>query len=268
MEIEKIRIVPLFAEERKTRIIELLHENTKLVVPQLCVYFNVSPATIRNDLRELENEGMLTRTHGGAIRNSKTSFELNYYQKEIENYEKKLAIAKLAIGLVDDGDTIAIDTGTTTLELAKLLWEKKDVTAVVNDIELARYLEKNSSVNIIMIGGNIRRNFHCAVGPIAIRALDGLNVDKAFMATNGISVKKGISTPDINQAEVKKAMLDIASEIIVLCDSTKIGSHAFVKVAPISKVNRLITDNAIDSNDLKEFETAGVEVDIADVVEV
>ena len=256
---------PLFAEERKAKILELLKENSKLLVPNLCAFFSVSPATIRNDLRELENAGLLKRTHGGAISNSKTKFELDSYQKEVKNHAEKLAIAKYAASLVEDGDTVAIDTGTTTLELAKNLRDKKNVTVVLNDILIASYLEENTDINVILTGGGLRKNFHCTLGPIAIRALGGLSVDKAFMATNGISIKKGLTTPDINQAEVKRAMIEIASEIIVLCDSTKIGNNGFAQVAPVTSIHRLITDDGIADGDIADFEAQGIVVDVVKV---
>jgi DeoR family fructose operon transcriptional repressor len=259
---DKFQKEPLFVEERKNKILELLKENSKLLVPDLCEYFKVSPATIRNDLRDLENAGLLKRTHGGAISTSKASFELDSYQKKVKNLAEKKAIAKAAAQLVEDGDTIAVDTGTTTLEFARLLTNKKGITVVLNDLAIAIYLEEHSEANIILIGGAIRRNFHCTVGPIAVRALSGLSVDKAFMATNGITINKGLTTPDINQAEVKRAMIDMASEIIVLCDSSKIGNNGFAQVLPISGVHRLITDAAIDERELKDFESLGITVDV------
>jgi DeoR family fructose operon transcriptional repressor len=256
---------PLFAEERKQKILDLLKEKSKLMVPDLCIEFGVSPATIRNDLRELENAGLLKRTHGGAINVSKTSFELNSYQKQVTNLEEKKAIAKLAIDLIEDGDTIALDTGTTTLELAKILSEKKNITVVLNDIEIACYLENEPDIDVILIGGSLRKGFHCTVGPIAVKSLHGLYVDKAFMATNGISVRSGITTPNVAQAEVKTAMINMASEIMVLCDSSKIGNNSFVQVYPISGIDRIITDDGIDKHDVDEFMAAGVFVDIARV---
>ena len=256
---------PLFAEERKMKILEILNKNSKIVVPELCEYFGVSPATIRNDLRELEDSGLLKRTHGGAIKNIKARHELDTLQKQVKNLAEKQAIAKRAIELVEDGDTIAIDTGTTTLEFAKLLTSKEQITVVVNDVKIASYLEYNTNASIILIGGLIRRHYNCTVGHMATDALKGLNVDKAFMATNGISIKRGLTTPDMGQAEVKKAMMDIASEIIVLCDSTKIENMAFVQFATIDRVDRLITDNQIDDRDLNEFKILGIEMDLVEV---
>ncbi|KLU62256.1 glucitol operon repressor [Peptococcaceae bacterium CEB3] len=134
---------------------------------------------------------------------------------------------------------------------------------MVNDMVIASYLENYADVNLILVGGAVRRNFHCTVGPTAIRSLEGLNVDKAFMATNGITVKKGLTTPDFNQAEVKKTMIDIASEVTVLSDSSKIRNNGFVQIVPIAAVQRLITDDKITESDLAEFEAAGIEVCVA-----
>lgn len=263
--IERSKRELLFAEERKQAILELLEENSKMTVQDLRDYFEVSAATIRNDLRELANAGLLTRTHGGALSNVKTSFELNSYQKGVKNLTQKQAIARRALEYVDDGDTIAIDTGTTILEFAKLLSSKKRLTIIVNDIEIARCLEDETDAVIIFIGGHIRRNFHCTVGPVAVKSLSGLNVDKAFIATNGLTVKRGLTTPDINQAEIKRAMMDIAAEVNLLCDGSKIGNTAFAQISTIDRVNRLITDETADETELSNILSFGITVDIVKI---
>jgi DeoR family fructose operon transcriptional repressor len=253
----------VFAEERKGRILQMLHENNRLLVPDLCEAFHVSPATIRNDLRELESCGLLQRTHGGALSNPKTRFELNSYQKEVSRLAEKQSIARYAAGLVEDGDTVAIDTGTTTLEFARQLGGKRDITVVTNDIQIAAQLEHTANATVIFIGGMLRKGFHCTVGPAAVRMLREFSVDKAFIATNGVSLDKGLTTPDMNQAEIKKAMIDIAGEVVVLCDSTKFGSKAFVQVAPVSAVDRIVTDGNIDERELKAFQAGGIPVSVA-----
>jgi len=257
---EKAYKEPLFAEERKSRILVMLKEKTKLVVPEICEAFGVSPATARSDLRELEDAGLLKRTHGGAINVSRAGFELDSYQKEVKNLAEKQAIAKFAASFVENGDTIAIDTGTTTLELAKQLLTKKGLTVVLNDIAIAHYLEEHSDANVLLVGGALRRKYHCMIGPVALNTLSGLSVDKAFMATNGFSVKKGMTTPDLNQAEVKKAIIEIASQVILLCDSSKIGYNGFAQVVPVAAVNILVTDSGIDPLNLNEFKTLGLDV--------
>lgn len=233
----------LFVEERKARILHLLKENSKLLVPELCKIFNVSPATIRNDLRDLAQENKLRRTHGGAIPIGKTSFEPTYADKELVFEKEKKRIALCAANLVEDGDTIAIDSGSTTLEFAKCLLEKKNLTIVLNDIKIASCLEKNPDANIILLAGSLRHGYQCTTGPLALATLRGLNVDKAFMGTNAFSNAKTFTTPDIGQAEVKKCMIQIASETIMLCDSSKFNKISFAEFATLDDIDKLITDN-------------------------
>ncbi|MFA9379440.1 MAG: DeoR/GlpR family DNA-binding transcription regulator [Acetanaerobacterium sp.] len=239
--------LPLFAEERKARILRLLKENSKILVPELCELFRVSPATIRNDLRDLERESKLKRTHGGAIPVGKAAFEPLSVLKEVEHIAEKQRIAAYAAQFVEDGDTIALDTGTTTLELAKRLGEKRELTVVLNDIKIASVLEDMTSANIILVGGALRRGFHCLTGPMTIMALNSLNVDKAFMAANAFCADKGFTTPDMNQAEVKKAMMGIASEITMLCDSSKLGRITVTQFAAMRDIDRLVTDSCVSA---------------------
>lgn len=254
----------MFAEERKIKILEFINEHKKATVVVLCDYFKVSSATIRNDLRELEKEKLLIRTHGGAMIKIKTGYELDPYIKQVKNLEEKQKIAQSAINLIEDGDTIILDTGTTTLELAKLLKRKRDITVVTNDLIIALFLEDISTVNIIFIGGIIRKNYHCTVtfGQIGNKMLSGLNVDKAFMTANNFSYKKGATTPDINQAETKKDLISIASNIILLCDSSKLGNTSFVQFATLEQIDKLVTDKIRD-NDKKVLEESGVDVIVA-----
>lgn len=237
---------PLFAEERRGQILQILEEKSKIVVPELCGLFDVSPATIRSDLRDLESEGKLKRTHGGAIALNKTTFELDSNKKEVEHIEEKQQIAQRAAQLVEDGDTIALDTGTTTLEFAKCLVHKKNLTVVTNDLKIAAFLEANSESHILIIGGVLRRGFHCSMGPMAVADLANINVDKVFMATNAISPQRGFTTPSLEQAEVKKALMRVASEIIMLAESSKIGKVTFIKFADLFEVDKLVTDSNIN----------------------
>jgi DeoR family fructose operon transcriptional repressor len=252
-------IEPLFAEERKQKILEIVKRNKKVTVPELCNFFNVSGATIRNDLRDLENARLLKRTHGGAMLNTKTGFELDSKHKEVQNLTEKLIIAELAIELIEDGDTIILDTGTTTLELAKKLKDRKNITAVTNDLEIAKSIETFDGVSTVFLGGNIRRNFHCTLGPAGIRMLSELTVDKAFMGVNGISVLKGATTPDVSHAETKKAMVATANKVIILSDSSKIGKNSFAQFATIHQIETIVTEN-IEDHFKKEFDMVGIEV--------
>jgi len=246
-------------------IVDLINKEVKTTVTELCERFSVSSATIRNDLRELEFAGLLKRTHGGAISNKKASFELNSYQKEIENIDKKIAIGRAAAKYVQDGDVIAVDTGTTMFEFVKAIAAHKNVKVVTNDLEIAVYLERFSEIDTILTGGMVRRNFHSTVGPIAVETIKGLNVDRCFMAANGIHLTRGITAPNIDQAQVKQGLVAAADEIILLTDSTKLGKASFVKFAELSQIDLMITDDGVSGETLEELEKIGVNVEVAKV---
>lgn len=250
----------LFSEERKQKILELINQKEKVTVAQLCQFFGMSSATIRNDLKELENTGLLKRTHGGAIANAKISFELDTEHKEQQFIEEKQKIAQTALSLIDDGDTVILDTGTTTLELAKLLDTKRALTVLTNDLKIALCLEEYNDINILFIGGFIKKKFHCTVGLIGNSMLSNLVVDKAFMGTNGFTLSNGATTPDIHQGEMKKSMISIANKVIVLCDSSKIGTKLFYQFASAQEIDTLVTDSHIDTETKDRLELEGIEV--------
>ncbi len=255
----------LFVEELKMQILEYIEEHHKATVAELCERFKVSSATIRNDLRDLEASSRLIRTHGGAIVKSKTGLETDMNQRRVENLAAKRRIAEVALRLVEDGDTIILDTGTTTLELARLLAQRQDVTVVTNDLNIALVLEEAESVKVVFMGGLLRKRFHCTVGfgPSGGDMLSDLTVDKAFMGVNSFSCEKGASTPDISHGETKKLMMSIAAKIILLFDASKMGRNSFALFAPLDKVDAIVTDT-VRPDDRKRLEERGIEVFAAD----
>jgi DeoR family fructose operon transcriptional repressor len=249
----------MFVEERKLKIIDILNQNKKVTVTELVRLFNVSSATIRSDLRELNDKGKIIRTHGWAIIENGAGFEPDTEQKRDLNLAAKQQIARLAIDLINDGDTVIFDTGTTILELAKLLNQRRRVTAVTNDFEIARVLEGINSTSVLMLGGEVRKKFHCTVGAVGNNMLAQLSVDKAFMGTNSLSISKGASTPNIQQAETKKAMIASAKKVILLCSNRKLGKDSFAHFASLDQIDTLVIEE-IDGNEKYEFEERGVEV--------
>ncbi len=251
----------LFVEERKIKIVEFIEAHKKATVSQLCEHFGVSGATIRNDLRDLEGARKIIRTHGGAMVRTKTGLELNSSQKEVRNLDAKRLIAGEALKMIEDNDTIILDTGTTTLELAKLLSDRTGVTVVTNDLAIALVLEQQQHTNIIFRGGIVRRGFHCTVsfGDDGAQIMKGLVVDKALMGTNGLSLSRGATTPDISTAHTKKLMIAMASTVIVLCDSTKLEKDSFAQFAPLESIDVVITDGCRDEEQ-KKLEDHGVDV--------
>lgn len=254
----------LFAEERRSGIVQLVNTKKKVLVPELVEHFHVSPATIRNDLRDLEKLGLIKRTHGGAIPvgSAKVGYEPESDLRRVEHLTRKQAIARQALSYIEEGDVIILDTGTTTLELAKLLGRFRNLIVIVNDIEIARVLEPIDDIQVIVIGGILRKKVHSLVGPFATKLLSELNVDKVFLGTNCFSLSKGCTTPDIQQAEIKKAMIAIASEVILLCDSSKLERSSFVQFAEVSDLSAVITDSEAQEAFVEELTKEGVQVTI------
>lgn len=259
---KKTRETDLFAEERKALILRLVHEERKVTVAELAKRFNVTGATVRADLRELERRGLLTRTHGGAIEKTKTGFEPDSRRREVQNLQAKQRIGQAALALIEDGDTIVLDTGTTTLELARCLNQRKNITVVTNDIVIAQVLEDMESVNVIFMGGLLRKGFHCTIGIRGRAIMEGLTVDKAFMAANGFTVAKGATTPDVQHAETKKLMIAISVKTILLCDRTKLGRVSLAQFLPSNQLEVLVTDG-MGEKERQQIERAGIELIVA-----
>ncbi len=249
----------LFTEERRINILEILNKQRKISVSELSDTFQVSGATVRSDLRDLQKSGKLTRTHGGAIVRVQTGFEPVSREKKVKNFLKKQIIAKKALDMIQEGDRIILDTGTTTLGLAKLLYQKNNITVLTNDILIAGILEEFNSIDLFLIGGFVRKNFHCSILTSESSFLSSLTVDKAFMGVNSFSIEKGATTPNIEQANTKKAFISIANKVFLLCDSSKIGNVSFARFADNEEIDTLITDEMVQENK-KIFEENGIEV--------
>ena len=254
------RIDNVTAEERRRIIVELVNRRNNLTVSYLCSYFNVSSATIRNDLRELEMVGSLRRTHGGAVSVNNYRFDLPYIDRLVEHNEEKQAIGQYAVNFVKPGDKIAIDTGTTTRELALSLTQIENITVVTNDLEVAYYLNNHSKANVFLTGGFLRKGFNSISGDVAINTLKNVYIDKAFISAEGITIDKGITTTDINLAIEKTEFIKRASQTILLSDGSKFGRVAFSKFADISDIDTIITTNIDDENIIKEYNDHFVEV--------
>jgi DeoR family fructose operon transcriptional repressor len=254
---------PVFAEERKREILTYINNHNKASVSELCEQFGVSGATVRSDLRELDRSGLIFRTHGGAILKSKVGVEPVAEERDARNLAMKRKIARMAAELIEDNDTIILDAGSTTLELAKLLSDKKNLVVITNDFYIAQVVDDFPHVSTVVIGGKIRKGYLCTVGTASEGMLKDLTADKAFLGANSYSVEKGASTVDFQQAEIKRLMVDIASRVILLVDGTKIGKNSLISFARPEKVDCLVTDS-IDQEVKQALEDDGIEVLHAD----
>ena len=253
----------LLALPRKQAIVEMVNKQGIVTVNDLCEYFSVSPATIRSDLRELSENGFLERTHGGAVSRQKSMFELNTQQKKDQSIAEKRAIAAVAVKQISNGDTIILDTGTTTFELAKLLGRFTNLTVVTTDLPICMWLEVNTDVNVIVIGGPVRHNFHCTSGITALSTINEMRFDKAFLAVNGVSIENGLSTPSLDSAAMKKALIKQSKHSFLLVDSKKLGHDSFSTFAKITEVEMLITDTGAQDAFVRRAQEMGVDVSIA-----
>lgn len=248
---------PIYAELRKREICSLLRSNGQVSVEELCARFLMSPATIRNDLSELERSGLLQRTHGGAISClPRTGAQL----PEEVNEERKHRIARRALSFIQPGDIIALDAGTTTYALAALLSGIPDLTIITNDLKIASYPGLDSSAHLILLGGPVRHGFHCTVGRALADASRRFYIDKLFLAASAMSAERGFSTHSMECADAKRAMLALADQVIVLADSAKTQRSAFLSFASLQDADVIITNTDVPPEFLRAAKARGVQV--------
>lgn len=254
----------MYEVERKRRILELLKEHQRVDVQGLNQILQVSDSTIRRDLKELEDQNLLKRTHGGAVPVQNVNFEPTFVEKEISNSDRKKLIAKKAVEQIRENDVILLDSGTTMLYLAMELKRFRKLTVVTNGIPIAQELEAADGIDLILIGGSLRKGILSLVGPFAEQILDRLHVDKAFIGTNAIHPEEGLSTPNIDEASIKRKMIACANKAILLADSSKVGDVNLVKFASLKDIDLFITDDQASEEHLREIEEKGVEIQIVD----
>ncbi|MBE3598315.1 MAG: DeoR/GlpR transcriptional regulator [Limnochordaceae bacterium] len=255
--------VQLLPAERLQRIRELLGRQGSVRVAALSRELGVSEVTIRSDLSQLEQEGFARRTHGGAVLARGTRYERPFAEQEARFREEKRRIGQAAARLVEDGDTIILDVGTTTTEVARHLPAGlTDVVVITSSLNIALELEKYPYVTVLVTGGTLRSLQHSLVNPYGTLLLSQVNADKLFLGCNGVSAAKGITNANLQEAEIKRAMIAAAKQVIVVADHSKIGSVAVAHVAPLSAVDRVVTDQAADPREVEHIRQAGVEVDL------
>lgn len=243
----------MFAEERKTEILQLVKIGNPVTVTSLSQRFGVSESTVRRDLQELEDNGLIQRTHGGAI-SVQTGFEMSFQEKEVCFLAEKQQIAALAASLVNDGETVLLDSGTTTLEVARLLRNKK-ITVATNSMDIAQVFSDDANVETVVLGGTLRKNTRALVGYLTNDALRKMYFDKVFLATNGIDIEFGITTPNLTEAETKRYMLLAGKEKILVADHSKIGQRSLCRICGLEELDLLITDKGINDADGQQLGT-------------
>lgn len=249
--------------ERRTLIIEKLDAEGQLDVTSLSKELGVSEVTIRNDLNWLEQKNMLLRARGGAIKAERVGADYTLLEKNKLHYQEKASIGKAAAALIEDGDTIILDSGTTTMEINNNLSNIKSLTVITNALNIANKLIEHEDVNVIVPGGFLRKNSQSLVGTTAEETFKNYFCDKLFLAVDGFDTIHGLSTPNVEEAHLNRVMISIARQVIVVTDSSKFRKRSFAFIAPIKSVDILVTDSGIPEEDKKRLETAGIKVIIA-----
>jgi DeoR/GlpR family transcriptional regulator of sugar metabolism len=253
----------MLALQRRRKILELLQEDGSARVSSLSRLFKVSEPTVRQDLEKLEEEGFVIREHGGAFLKSVPQQVKSLSLQHLENMDKKSRIGRRAAELVQDDDSLILDSGSTTTEVAKNLSLKKNLKIVTNALNIALLLGTEISFEIMVTGGEFKPPTLSLTGEKAGKFFEQIHVGKCFLAAGGISLEAGLTYPGFIDIHVKKAMINAAAEVYVVADSTKIGKVSFASLGPIDLVGCIITDDGISDSDRMALESKGVKVLIA-----
>jgi DeoR family transcriptional regulator, fructose operon transcriptional repressor len=252
----------MYAEERQDAIAAMVISKGRASVAELAQTYDVTTETVRRDLAALDKAGVVRRVHGGAVpARALHLVEPGVGERESTRANFKDAIAAAAIDYVPrHGGSLLLDAGTTTARIAASLPTDRELVVVTNSVPIAARLAATNSVSLQLLGGRVRGVTQAAVGEQALRVLDTMRVDVAFIGTNAISVRHGLSTPDSEEAAVKRAMVRAANYVVVASDSSKVGREDFISFAPISSVDTLVTDTELDDADRQALTEHGVEV--------
>lgn len=252
----------MLQEERHKKILDQLKENNTLRIAQISEKLGVTPQTVRRDLSELEKAGFIKKVHGGAVLN-RTNIEPPYSKRASTSIPEKERIAEKAAEMVEDGDAIYIDIGTTTLLMAKKLKLRKNLTVITNSLLVAIELAESPGIKVILSGGELRREELSLSGPISNQSIQNIFIDKAFIGVGGLSLKSGYTDFHINESEFRRMMIAHAKISYALADHSKINVVAIFKSADIHEIEVLITDEKIPTSILQVIKDKGVEVIIS-----
>ncbi|MDF2066702.1 DeoR/GlpR family DNA-binding transcription regulator [Bacillus sp. Cr_A10] len=237
----------VFPEERKNEILKELNKIGKVKVMELVDQFNVSEETIRRDLMILEEKGLLKRVYGGAIKSVFEFEEPPFTQRTTVNKEAKVKVGEKAVEHISHGDVIAIDVGTTMLEFAQCIKNKKDITILTNSLPVSSVLTEKLNQNkftgqVLLLGGQIDPKHQSISGGLTEQMLNQFNIDKAFISAGGVSIQSGVSNYHLHETLVSRKMIEVSKQVILLTDYSKIGVDTFCKVCPLEKVDVIVCD--------------------------
>lgn len=245
---------------RRSKILELLNKDNVISVAEISKMFDVSEVSVRNDFALFEKKGLLIRTRGGAISNQISNFDLNLNQRLKHNYKQKQKIGKRAAELIKDGSSILMDSGSTIIEVAKNLKNKKNIKLITNSLPIADIVADNDQIEVIITGGTLRPEMRSLIGATAEKTISNYSCDIAILGADGIDTDMGFYTKLESEARLVQTMMKSSRKRIIVTDSSKFGEKRFVKIADISDVDVIITDDAISAEDVKKIALQGVEL--------
>jgi len=248
----------MIQEERKRYILEMLNDKESVTVQEIVKKCNVSEITVRRDLEALALKNLIIRTHGGAIKTQTIDHLFNYDLRIQRNKEEKIAICRKASEYIQENDIIFIDCGTTLIHLAQFITRLNNITVITNSLPVVSELINFTKINLILIGGNVISERKAIYGPAAELFIAMHHANKAFIGADGVSLHKGLSSYDANEAAITSKMTENADHVFLICDSSKIEKNSFVTITPISKINYLITNRGISQTIIKKFKKTGI----------
>jgi DeoR family transcriptional regulator, aga operon transcriptional repressor len=249
--------------QRRARILDILNSDGQVNIYDLSKLFGVSDVTIRKDLDNLEKKNMLIRARGGALKTMRVGIDYELSDKKKKFLKEKQLVGKMAAKLIEENDTIILDSGTTTLEVARNLTNFNDLTIITNAINIAALLGEYDNLRILVPGGNLRKKSFSLIGAQADENFHKYFCDKLFLAVDGFDIEYGLSTPNPDEAHLNKTMITMSKQLIVVTDSSKFTRKSFAFICPVEKVDIVITDQNIPVDIKKKLENMNIKVLVA-----
>ncbi len=250
----------MLIDERRQHVLSLIQRDGRVLVAELSDTLGISRITIRKDLDYLESKGLVQRTHGGALApRGGALFDPSLKEKEKQHSEEKKRIAEAAVKLVQEGQCILLDSGTTTTAIAARLRSFSRLTVITNAINIAAELS-GTELEVLLTGGTLRKNSSSLVGPLAEDMLKEIHADILFLGVDGFDTEIGLTTPNVLEARVNRAMVRAAKRVIAVCDSTKFNQRSMALIVPPSAIDMIITDEGISKEVHESLKAAEIEV--------
>jgi DeoR family transcriptional regulator of aga operon len=250
----------MLSEERRIKILELVQQHGNVHVRDLSERFSTSEATIRSDLNKLYTRGYLKRTHGGAVRPETISIDRSLQEKSKMHADEKQRIGAAAAELIADGESIILDSGTTTQQIARHIKSRKNLKVITNGVNIAMELLGVPEIQLILLGGAVRPKSFSVVGHFAEEMLDRLSADKLFIGADACDMEFGLTTPNLEEAQVNQSMVRIAKEKILAADSSKFGKRSLARIMSIGEIDKIITDEDLPEATQAELKAKGIEL--------